>query len=45
VSSRTSVGVYITDEPGRDHLALTRLLDPPPVRPPPLLPGEEKGDE
>src|SRR5262245_56843009 len=39
VSARTSALVYVTDEPGRDHLALTRLLDPPPLLPP--LPDEE----
>ncbi|GEC56694.1 hypothetical protein BEL01nite_57370 [Bradyrhizobium elkanii] len=43
VSARTSAGVYNTDEPGRDHLARTRLPDPPPpllLRPLPLPPGE-----
>ena len=40
VSSRTSVGVYNTDDPDRDHLALTRL-PPPPLLRPPLLPDEE----
>jgi hypothetical protein len=34
--------VYITDEPGRDHLAVTRLTDPSPLlRRFPLLPDEE----
>lgn len=45
VSARTSAGVYVTDEPGRDHLGLALLLpDPPPLLlPPPPLPdvGEE----
>src|SRR5215210_1817425 len=45
VSVRTSLGVYATDEPGRDHLGLA-LPDPPLLLlPPPLLPGEYEGGE